>query len=165
MAMVGGRNVHAVPFRQLASFSGIVKGNKKALADIFERSGTPYTEEQFAERLEKAEHWIQAYAPEEDMRLAPAKRTDYFEALPPHRRHWITALTEWINAHEITLESANERLYGIPQEGESNGNPKENQKAFFLDIYQLLFSRQSGPRLATFLAAVPNEDYVGLIRF
>jgi len=53
----------------------------------------------------------------------------------------------------------------FPRRGESNGNPKENQKALFLDIYQLLFSRQSGPRLATFLAAVPKEDYVGLIDF
>ena len=165
LARVAGRTVHPVPFRQLTSFSGIVQGNRRALEDIFRRLGTPYTEEQFAERLEKAGNWLKIYAPEEDVRLAPARRADYFETLPPERRQWIGSLSRWIKENEVTLESANERLYAIPQESAPNGAAKELQKTFFRDIYQLLFERNSGPRLATFLAAVPKDDYLKLIDF
>jgi len=35
LSMVSGRNVHAVPFRQLASFSGIVKGQQKGAGGYF----------------------------------------------------------------------------------------------------------------------------------
>jgi lysyl-tRNA synthetase class 1 len=163
LAKVEGRTVHPVPFRQLASFSGIVRGNHQALHDIFVRLGTPYPKEEFAERLNKAEHWLKTYAPEEDVRLADAPRADYAATLPPDRKSWITALATWIASAEITLESANERLYAIPGELSPDGNPKEMQKAFFTDIYQLLFARKSGPRLATFLAAVPKSDYLHLL--
>ncbi|MEO7651787.1 MAG: lysine--tRNA ligase [Bryobacteraceae bacterium] len=165
LSAVGTRKVYAVPFRQLTSFSGIVQGNRQALADIFARLGTPYPAEEFAERLEKAENWLHKYAPEENVRLAPAPRTDYFASLPPERREWIAGLTRFVRGDEVTLESANHKLYAIPQESRPDGNPKEMQKTFFKDVYQLLFERDSGPRLATFLAAVPKQDYIRLIDF
>ncbi len=102
-------------------------------------------------------------APEEDVRLVDAVRADYATAMPADRKSWITALATWIETAEITLESANERLYAIPSELSPEGNAKEMQKAFFTDIYQLLFARKSGPRLATFLAAVPKADYLHLL--
>ncbi len=165
LASVRDRKVYPVPFRQLASFSGIVRGNRQALADIFERLGTPYTEEQFGERLDKAEAWIKTYAPEEDVRLAEAARTDYFNALPAERKEWIRTLHQAIEKNaSLSLEAANDVLYAIPQAGEG-GNLKESQKLFFRDIYQLLFGRDTGPRLATFLAAVSRKDYEMLLRF
>jgi lysyl-tRNA synthetase class 1 len=165
LASVSGRSLVAVPFRQLASFSGIVRGNHKALEDIFRRLGTLYSAEQFAERLQKAEQWLKTYAPEEDVRLAGERRTDYFDNLAPERQQWVIALCQWIKCHEVTLESANERLYGIPTESSDGGDPRERQKAFFRDLYQLLFDRERGPRLATFFAAVPKQDYIDLIDF
>jgi lysyl-tRNA synthetase, class I len=160
LSRVEGRTVHPVPFRQLASFSGIVRGNRNAMADIFQRLGAPYSEAEFGERLEKAENWLRIWAPEEDVRLADSKQADYFAALPADHKARIVALKDWIaQESHITVESANHSLYQIP------GDQRVLQKAFFTDVYKLLFGRESGPRLATFLAAVPKEDYLPLIDF
>lgn len=165
LARVARRRVYPVPFRQLVGFSGIVRGNKAALAEIFLRLGTPFTEEQFAERLAMAENWLQTYAPEEEVRLVASRRTEYFGALPREQRQWILALAEWLCSAVVTLEAANEKLYAIPQAGQPDENRKHLHKIFFRDIYQLLFGRDNGPRLATFLAAVPKSDYLHLLDF
>jgi lysyl-tRNA synthetase class 1 len=163
LARVEGRRVLPVPFRQIASFAGIVRGNRKALEDILARLGTPWTEAEFGERLDKAETWLAVWAPEEDVRLLAGRRDDYFQALPANRKGWIDALRTGIAQGDLlTVESANELLYGIPQ---ADGDPRALQKTFFKDVYQLLFGRDSGPRLATFFAAVPKEDYTALIDF
>ena len=167
LSRVAGRSVRPIPFRQLASFSGIVRGNRKAMADIFRRLGTPYSESEFAERLDKAENWLRTWAPEEDVRLSESKRLEYFACLPAERKAWINALKEWVSRErEITVEAANQRLYEIPQSTNgTSGDQRKLQKTFFTDVYQLLFAKDSGPRLATFLAAVPKEDYLSLIDF
>jgi lysyl-tRNA synthetase, class I len=163
LARVEGRRVCPVPFRQIASFAGIVRGNRKALEDIFARLGTPWTEAEFGERLDKAETWLAVWAPEEDVRLLACRRDDYFQALPADRKGWIDALKTGIAQESLlTVESANQLLYGIPQ---ADGDPRALQKTFFKDVYQLLFGRDSGPRLATFFAAVPKQDYAALIDF
>ena len=165
LARVGARQVWPVPFRQLTSFSGIVRGNRTALAGIFARLGTPYSEDQLGERLEKAESWLKTYAPEEEVRLVETPRIEYFANLPPDRQQWILTLAEWIKGHEITAEAANERLYAIPPAGETPALTRDGQKTFFKDIYQLLVARDNGPRLATFFAAVPKSDYLPLLDF
>src|SRR5580698_3088203 len=166
LSRVEGRTVYPVPFRQLVSFSGIVRGNRKAMSDIFARLGTPYPEAEFEERLEKAENWLRTWAPEEDVRLVESKRADYYATLPADHQARIVALKDWVRRESsITVESANDCLYQIPQANGATGDPRALQKAFFTDVYQLLFGRQSGPRLATFLAAVPKDDYLSLIDF
>ena len=166
LSRVAGRSVYPVSFRQLASFSGIVRGNRNAMRDIFQRLGTPHSENEFSERIEKAENWLRTWAPEEDTRLTNSKRLDYFEGLPSDRKAWIVALKDWVTQQTaITVESATQCLYQIPQTNGSTEDPRGLQKSFFKDLYQLLFEKDSGPRLATFLAAVPQEDYISLIDF
>jgi lysyl-tRNA synthetase class 1 len=164
LSRVAGRTVHPVPFRQLASFSGIVRGNRKAMEELFRRLGSPREEAEFSERLAKAEAWIDTWAPEEGVRLAPARRDDYFAAMPDQRRAWVAALVEWVEGQPtVSVDDANQRLYAIPQSAE--GDQRAAQKAFFQDLYQLLFARDSGPRLAMFLGAVAKSDYLPLIDF
>ena len=110
-AHVGDRQVYPVSFRQLASFSGIVRGNRAAMESILTRTGTPSPQAEFTERLTKAENWLKKWAPEEDVRLVDAPRADYAASLTPERREWIAKLAAWIDATEITLENATERLY------------------------------------------------------
>lgn len=164
LSAIAGRVVYPVPFRQLASFSGIVRGNLVALEEMFRRIGTPYPAAQFSERLEKAANWVHKYAPEEDCRLVEARRGDYFASMTAERQQWIRDLHAWVAADEITQESAGVKLYEIPA-GTADSDKKKNQKVFFQDIYALLFGRSSGPRLGTFLAAVPKGDYLHLLEF
>jgi lysyl-tRNA synthetase class I len=98
--------------------------------------------------------------------LLPSKRTEYFEALPVERKAWILALRQWVSSEkDITVDTANHWLYQIPQSADSTADSRRLQKTFFTDVYQLLFGKNSGPRLGTFMAAVPKEDYFLLIDF
>ena len=64
----------------------------------------------------------------------------------------------------ISLDEFNTLLYVISKE---NNNTKtknlERQKFFFQNIYQLLFGKNSGPRLAPFLWSVEEMEIIKLL--
>ena len=166
LARIEGREVHAVPFRQLASFSGVVQGNRGALEGIFARLGTPLREAQFAERLQKAQAWLERCAPQERVALQSAPDRAFFETLSPEEREWVAELCRWLARPGFTLDEATEKLYAIPRAaGAEPGEQKRAQRRFFTIVYRLLFGKETGPRLGTFLAAVAREAYIGLLDF
>jgi lysyl-tRNA synthetase class 1 len=166
LAQIPGREVHPVSFRQLASFSGVVQGNRQALEDIFARIGTPCRQELFAERLQKAGNWLEHYAPDQRVTLCGQQNQDYFQTLAPHERQWVAELYRWLQVSEIGLAEATEKLYAIPkQAGMTEAEQKSAQRRFFEIVYHLLFGRDKGPRLSTFVVAVSPEAYLDLLNF
>jgi len=166
LARIPGREIHPVSFRQLTSFSGIIQGNPKALELIFARIGTPCPEELFAERFQKAKHWLECYAPDQRTVLLSKPDYDYFQSLAPHEKDWVMELYRWLKVSKFGLEEATEKVYAIPkQPGMTERELAAAQRRFFQIVYNLLFGKDEGPRLGTFLAAVPVEQYVDLLNF
>lgn len=166
LARIPGRAIHPVSFRQLTSFSGIVQGNYQALEQIFGRIGTPCRQEFFKERLQKAENWLECYAPDQRTVLRSKRNTDSFQALTPHEKDWVNELYEWVKVSHFGLEEATEKVYAIPKKvGMSEKDLTEAQRRFFQIVYNLLFGKDKGPRLGTFLVAVPREQYLDLLDF
>jgi len=166
LARIPGREIHPVPFRQLTSFSGIAQGNHQALELIFARIGTPCHQELFQERLQKAENWLEGYAPDQRTALLSRRNCDYFQTLAPYERAWIHELFRWLKASKFTLEEATEKVYAIPRQSGITEKEQANvQRRFFQIVYNLLFGKDKGPRLGTFLAALPSEQYVDLLNF
>lgn len=166
LAQIPGRAIHPVSFRQLTSFSGIVQGNHQALEQIFARIGTPCRQEFFKERLDKAESWLECYAPEQRTVLRSARNADYFQALTPYEKDWVKELYRWLKVSRFGLEEATEKMYAIPKKpGMNEKELAQAQRRFFQIVYNLLFGRDRGPRLGTFLAAVPLEQYLKLLNF
>jgi lysyl-tRNA synthetase class I len=82
-------------------------------------------------------------------------------------RAWIRSLVEWLeNNPTFTIEEATEAVYAIPKrEGQTDKEQGAAQKRFFQIVYALVFGATRGPRLGTFLAVVPAERYIALLRF
>jgi len=166
LSHIPGRDLHAVAFKQLAGFCGIVQGNHDALELIFDRMGIPCKKELFAERLQKAENWLSEYAPEQRLMLREKRDDDYFNALTPTQKAWIVLLHNFLETKQISLEEATHTVYEIPK----TDQPPDTdltllQRDFFKIIYHLLFGKEKGPRLGTFFAAVPKERYLSLLDF
>ena len=166
LARIPGREVYPVSFRQLASFSGVVQGNRQALEEIFARLGAPCPQALFEERLQKAENWLEHYAPEERVVLRRERNTDYFRTLTPQEQRWVAELYQWLQTFKFGLAEVTEKLYATPkQAGMTEREQKVAQRRFFEILYYLLFSKDTGPRLGTFLAAISPEAYIDLLNF
>ncbi|HXC44493.1 MAG TPA: lysine--tRNA ligase [Candidatus Dormibacteraeota bacterium] len=163
LSSVRGRNVVAVPFRQLASFVDIVKGNCSALLDLLAHVGAQYTEQDIAERVEKAEAWLKRFAPDERVDLLTVPNEAYYATLSGVERSWIAKLTGYMRSGCHELQQITTVLYSIPEvEGTAT---VESQKRFFRILYRLLFNRDKGPRLATFFSALNPDRYLHLLSF
>ena len=162
-----GRTVHPVPFKHLVSFSGIIDGNLLALEKMLVRIGIAYKKEDFEERLKKATHWIAHYAPHAQISLLEKRHEDYFRTLSPKEKNDVASLDHWLtNTSEFGLDEVTQQVYEIPKRGLTNELEwADAQHRFFQIIYNLLFGRDKGPRLGTFLFAVPKESYLHLLHF
>lgn len=166
LAHIPGREIHPVPFRQLTSFSGIAQGNHQALELIFARIGTPCRQELFEERLQKAENWLELYAPDQRTVLLSKRNYNYYQALTPDEKQWVSELYSWLKASKFGVEEATEKVYAIPKKlGMTGKDLIQAQRRFFQIVYNLLLGKDKGPRLGTFLTAVPTEQYIELLNF
>jgi lysyl-tRNA synthetase class 1 len=166
LARIPGREIHPVSFKQLTSFSGIVQGNRQALEQIFARIGTPCRQELFEERLQKAENWLGCYAPDQRISLLSKRNEAYFQTLAPHEKNWVHDLYRWLTSSKFGLKEATEKVYAIPKKPAVTEKEQVSaQRRFFQIVYNILFGKDRGPRLGTFLTAVPPKQYVDLLNF
>ena len=65
----------------------------------------------------------------------------------------------------LDLEKLTYVLYEIPKREDITDEKKlkERQRLFFKDLYNLLISKDTGPRLATFLCALDREMILKLL--
>ncbi|MEK7748278.1 MAG: lysine--tRNA ligase [Nitrospirota bacterium] len=166
LSKIPGRSVQEVSFKQIASFSGIAQGNHGAMESIFDRMGTPCKKEVFSERLQKATHWLEDFAPEQQLVLREERDIEIFSSLTPIEKKWIGLLHDALKEKPLSQDAVTTLVYEIPK----NDQPTDAdlpliQRRFFQIIYQLLFGKEKGPRLGTFFSAVPKERYLTLLDF
>lgn len=76
----------------------------------------------------------------------------------------IRQLVDALAFRELGLKEIEGIVYGIPKD--PSLSQKENaprQRAFFIDIYQLLLGADTGPRLPTFLWAADRDAVLQLL--
>jgi lysyl-tRNA synthetase class 1 len=140
-----------------------VDGNCRALLEVFTLLGAQYTEQDIAERVQKAEAWLKGFAPEERVALLGTPNEAYYATLSPLERSWVAKLTNYLSSDCRELQQVSTALYSIPEvEGKATA---ESQKKFFGILYRLLFDRDRGPRLATFFSALGPDRYLHLLSF
>ena len=167
---IEGRYVETVPMGLLVQLGSVVNFNVPMLETVFEKIGTPYKNEQFADRLERAKFWLEQCAPENINKLRTLRNWEVYSALDEKERKEIELLHAFLMTDGYTLDDLNAELYAIPKKvyGEENYTEKELkgiQGTFFKNVYKLLIDREKGPRLYLFLYAINKEDYIGLLDF
>ena len=169
---VEGREPIPVPMGLLVQLGSIVDFNEDMLETVFAKIGTPYTKDQFADRVDRARFWLEQCAPEAVNRLRKTRNWDVYNTLNEEEKAQITKLHALIKKGGYDLEGLNAALYAIPKEVAAEMNLTYDEKAlkgiqgtFFKNTYKLLIDREKGPRLYLFLYAIKAEDYVGLLDF
>ena len=166
---VDGREIETVPMALLVQLGSIVNFNVPMLETVFEKIGTPYTAEQFADRLDRAKFWLEQCAPDQVNRLRTTRNWEVFETLSEQEKQEIARLHDYIAKGGYTLDELNAELYAIPKAvfgtEMSDKELKGVQGEFFRTVYKLLIDKERGPRLYLFLYAIEADRYVGLLDF
>ncbi len=169
LCQVPGRTVETVPMSLLVQLGSIVNFNVPMLETVFEKIGTPYKAEQFADRLDRAKFWLEQCAPDQVNRLRATRNWEVYNALTEEEKKEIALLHDYIAKGGYTLDELNAELYAIPKAvfgtEMSDKELKGIQGTFFRTVYKLLIDKERGPRLYLFLFAIESEKYVGLLDF
>jgi len=167
--MVDGREVKTIPMSLLVQLGSVVNFNEDMLETVFKKIGTPYTREEFDDRLTRAKFWLEQCAPDQVNRLRNTRNFEVFNGLDENEKKEIALLHAYLSKGGYTLDELNTELYAIPKQvfGEDLDQKtlKAVQGTFFKNVYRLLIDRERGPRLYLFLYAVDPESYVGLLDF
>ncbi len=166
---VGDRELETVPMSLLVQLGSIVNFNVPMLETVFEKIGTPYKAEQFADRLDRAKFWLEQCAPDQVNRLRVTRNWEVYNTLNENEKKTIELLHAYIAKGGYTLDELNTELYAIPKNvygtDMTDKELKGLQGAFFRTVYKLLIDKEKGPRLYLFLYAIESEKYVGLLDF
>ena len=168
--LIDGREIKTVPLGHLVQLGSVVDFNVPMLETVFEKIGTPYKYEDFADRLERAKYWLENCAPEAVNKLRTLRNWDVYNELTEEEKKEIQLLHDFIKAGGYDLDTLNTQLYEIPKEVfpafvDSKNDLKKVQGDFFKNVYKLLIDKEKGPRLYLFLFAIDPAKYVGLLDF
>ncbi|MDT3724386.1 lysine--tRNA ligase [Streptomyces sp. DSM 41972] len=164
------RTPRPLPYRTLASVADITAGHEdqalRILGDL--DPANPLTSlDEARPRYDKAEAWINTHVPADQRTIVRDEPdTELLKSLDEQARESLRLLLDGL-ADNWSLDGLTHLVYGVPkvQAGFSaDATPKElppeiktAQRSFFALLYQLLVSRDTGPRLPTLLLAVGQE--------
>ena len=165
---VPGHEVRTVPMGQLVQLGSTVDFNLDALETVFEKIGTPFKREEFAERLALAKFWLEQCSPENAYKLRSIRDFAVFDALSDDEKQEIRLLFEHLSTVDDSLDDLNTFLYSVSRTVFPGGDDKaikQKQGRFFKNVYQLLLNKEKGPRLYLFLHAIDKARYLPLLDF
>ncbi|GAA3496244.1 lysine--tRNA ligase [Streptomyces prasinosporus] len=164
------RTPRPLPYRTLASVADITAGHEdqalRILSDLDPANPLASLDEA-RPRYDKAEAWINTHVPADQRTIVRGEPdTELLKSLDEQGRESLRLLLDGL-AGNWSLDGLTHLVYGVPkvQAGFSaDATPKElppeiktSQRSFFALLYQLLVSRDTGPRLPTLLLAVGQE--------
>ncbi|MGA5339450.1 lysine--tRNA ligase [Streptomyces griseoincarnatus] len=164
------RTPRPLPYRTLASVADITAGNEdqalRILSDLDPANPLASLDEA-RPRYDKAEAWINTHVPADQRTIVRDEPdTELLKSLDERGRESLRLLLDGL-AGNWSLDGLTHLVYGVPkvQAGFSaDATPKElpaeiktAQRSFFALLYQLLVSRDTGPRLPTLLLAVGQD--------
>lgn len=154
-----------IPFRQAVGFGQVVQWQEDKLQTILEALGLKYSSGSIARRLPLARNWLVKYNPEEVITLGSDFNSAYAATLTNKRKEQIRQLhDELLKKKDATIQELEMLVYDIPKSPNlSEEELKNEQRAFFKDVYNLLIGNDTGPRLGTFLWAIDREQAVKLL--
>jgi lysyl-tRNA synthetase class 1 len=161
---VGKNNESPLAFKQAVALGQITQWQPAKLQELAEKSGIACSMASIIARLPKAEAWLNSYNPEETIKLRDSMNAAYVAAMTDARRSHISALRTFLQTDVSSIDVLEQQVYAIPKDAAlDEKQTKIAQRAFFKDVYNLLISRDAGPRLSTFLWAIDREKVLNLL--
>jgi lysyl-tRNA synthetase class 1 len=156
-----------LPFRTLASVADITAGDQAQILRIVRDLTQPdpvRTLDETRPRLDCAQAWIASYVtPEERTQVRDQPDAGLLASLSEEEHGALKLLAEQLSA-DWSLEGLTTLLYGIPKlvrglpiTAPPTPELKAAQRTWFILLYRLLISRDTGPRLPTLLLALGQD--------
>jgi len=128
---------------------------KKTRAFYADEIKTERDERRFAERFERAGHWLKTYAPEDFKFIVnSARRTDI--KLSPQEAEFVAELKALIAKPFGADKELQDAIAALVAE-------KGLDAAIYKKVYQLILNRDLGPRLGTLIRALGAKRVAGLL--
>ena len=166
---IQGREVQPVPMNLLVQFGSVVNFDVALLETVLRKNGTPYSYEQFRDRLERAKYWLEVCAPDQVYRLRTWRNWEVYNSFGELEKKEIDVLFSHLSERDYSLDELNTMIYAVPVEvRDAEMDEKARKKAqipFFRNVYRLLLDREQGPRLYLFLDALDKKEYLHLLDF
>ena len=152
------------PFRLLSSICDITADNPEQMLRILRQADTDDADFDLADlqpRLDCARAWTREHVPA-DQRTIVRTEPDHelLDSLSAEEHKSLALLVDGLEEH-WSLEGLTTLVYGVPKmmrglpaDAPATPELKQAQRAFFILVYRLLVSRDTGPRLPTLLLAL-----------
>jgi len=153
------------PFRQIVGMGDATDFNKETINKLLSMSNQSYNNESISDRLKKGEIWMTKYFSEARSNLLEIPNTKYYKNLNPDQKNLFNEFTKLVDKkEEMTYAQIEKEIYSIAKKPDMTDEEKKSaQRDFFKIIYNLLFGKDRGPRLPTFLWAVPKTKLENII--
>jgi lysyl-tRNA synthetase, class I len=168
-SIVYSLNEHEMPygeptsFRQTVSFGQVMQWNQEKMEELFKKTGSAYEPAALAVRIPKAKNWVSVYNPGEMITVRDSVNESYAATLNEEQKKQIALLRDKL-VSDIAAEDLESFIYSIAKDDSLDQKANAaRQRAFFKDIYNLLITSDTGPRLATFLEALDREVVLTLL--
>ncbi|GAA1982554.1 lysine--tRNA ligase [Terrabacter lapilli] len=154
-----------MPFRTIASVIDVTQGDEAQAVRILgelEPDNPVTSTDDLRPRLDCAERWMLGYVPAEDRTIVRSEPdAELLGSLNEAQRESLRLLVDGLDEH-WSLDGLTHLVYGVPkiQRGIDPAAKVKDpelsaaQRAFFVLVYRLLVSKDTGPRLPTLLLAV-----------
>ncbi len=146
-------------FRHLCNILQINDGDiSKAREAYADQIKTPRDERRFSERSQCALFWLKTYAPE-DFKFQVNSHIPSLE-LNDKQKSFLTAFKSFLSSNWDTLQTdkdLHEKMYEIIHEVEIEPSDA------FATLYELLISKEKGPKLAGFIRTIGKDRVLALI--
>lgn len=153
-----------IPFRQTVALGQITQWNLKKTISLLKKLKLNYDKESIKSRLIRGRTWLEIYNPKQIISLLENINQGYFKQMSPKSVKHVRELKKTLEQGISSIKKLEKIVYSIPKD--SKLTLEENallQRAFFKDVYNLLFGKDQGPRLATFLWAVDRKKILRLL--
>ncbi|HET7798927.1 MAG TPA: lysine--tRNA ligase [Humibacillus xanthopallidus] len=163
-----------MPFRTIASVIDVTQGDEEQAVRILselEPDNPVVSTDDLRPRLDCAERWMLGYVPAQDRTIVRTEPdAELLGSLDEQQRESLRLLADGLDEH-WSLDGLTHLVYGVPKiqrgiDPEAKVKDPElsaAQRTFFVLVYRLLVSRDTGPRLPTLLLAVGADRVRTLI--
>ena len=145
-------------FSYLATFLPIVNYDINLLKELLQKENINTETEQFNDRLQRAEYWVNNYGTDYQVTLLDTFNIDYYNTLSNIEQTWLQNTITLLDNNYETTNDLQTALYDVVKETlHDESELKQQQKRYFQILYNMLLGTDQGPKLGLFLMAL-NKD-------
>jgi len=155
---------NSIPFKQAVALGQMTQWNIEKIKKLCLDLKVNYDEHSIVIRIPKAKNWLLKYNQDELLVLRDSLNKEYLSTMNEKSIDQVKKLRTELENSQNSIEELEHLVYSIPKDPDLTD--KENapaQKEFFKHVYNLLITKNQGPRLSTFLWAIDRKKVLELL--